>query len=331
MSEADKHSPLPPPSEPHSDFPLPGNWAQAWPIILWGILALALVFVFAESLGEIVVRPVYRAGSAAVALISVTAMIIYRRQLLEKFRDPSPSLIVAGISIVLLVLALSPFVEEKRWPFSAWFESDVATEAQKSTLIEWLQQAQGERDRTTAQRNVASARQSVLSTNRVAILDETDRMSANDKDRLANMFYELAQLFEAGEKLRQDCNDLNFAGHGAITDFVVSDLNGFTLSMNQISRETRDFVADTSRIKAKWAYYAPQLEYILGEDLDENNAMHAENALMLFKKYIDRWLSITNKDNPQVRELYIIGKMSLRTGWQNSASGLTEPAVVWKP
>jgi hypothetical protein len=134
----------PPPDHlpPHSDFPLPHSWGDAWPIILWGMLALALVFVFAESLGEIIVNPALRAGCAAVSLIGVTAMLIYRQALLAKFRDPKPSWIVGAICTLIWVLAASPFFEQKQWPFSAWF--DQGSEAQKATLIEWLQKAQSE-------------------------------------------------------------------------------------------------------------------------------------------------------------------------------------------
>jgi hypothetical protein len=112
-----------PPSEPapHSEFPIPRSWGEAWPIILWGMLAFSFVLVFADSMAAIIEKPLLRAGVAAVALLGVTAMLIYRDRLQAKFRDPSGSLIVGAICTVLLVLALSPFVEQPHWPFSAWF------------------------------------------------------------------------------------------------------------------------------------------------------------------------------------------------------------------
>jgi hypothetical protein len=132
--------------EPHSEFPIPRSWSQAWPIILWGMLAFSFVLVFAESLLALIENPMLRAGMAGVSLIGVTAMLIYRQTLLAKFRNPTAAQIILTISTVLLVIALSPFVEERRWPFLALFASQDNTEAQKATLIEWLRGAQAERD-----------------------------------------------------------------------------------------------------------------------------------------------------------------------------------------
>jgi hypothetical protein len=88
-------APIPPPSEsPHGDFPLPRNWGQAWPIILWGMLALAFTFVIAESLMAIIVAPLARAFTAFVALLCLTAIIIYRGWFLEKFKNPNKGLVV---------------------------------------------------------------------------------------------------------------------------------------------------------------------------------------------------------------------------------------------
>src|ERR1700730_10252555 len=86
-----------PASEPHGECPLPGNWGQAWPIILWGMLALAFCFVIADSLAALVSDPLTRAGAAFVALLGLTAMVIYRHWMLERFHNPSGGL-VAGVT-----------------------------------------------------------------------------------------------------------------------------------------------------------------------------------------------------------------------------------------
>jgi hypothetical protein len=114
------------------------------------------IHFFAESLGQIIVNPAYRAGTAAVALIGVTAIVIYRERLLEKFKDPSGGLIVGVISIGLLVLALSPFVEEKRWPFSAWFAAPRSEELEN--LRSQLTTLAQERDQARQQFATAQAR-----------------------------------------------------------------------------------------------------------------------------------------------------------------------------
>jgi hypothetical protein len=56
----------------------------------------------------------------------------------------SPNWAVATALALLLAVILSPWVQEKRWPFSAWFHENSTAKAQNATLIEWLQQAQSE-------------------------------------------------------------------------------------------------------------------------------------------------------------------------------------------
>jgi hypothetical protein len=65
--------------------------------------------------------------------------------------------------LILLVVTFSRFVEEQRWPFSAWGVYDISgAEAQKSTLIEWLQQAQRERDEAKQLAGEAEAQKATL-------------------------------------------------------------------------------------------------------------------------------------------------------------------------
>ena len=53
------------------------------------MLAFSLVLIFAESLAELIMSPALRAASAVIALMGVTALIIYRQSLLAKFRNPN--------------------------------------------------------------------------------------------------------------------------------------------------------------------------------------------------------------------------------------------------
>jgi hypothetical protein len=145
-----------PQSAPHSEFPVPRNWQEAWPVILWGMLALAFAFVIADSLAALISDPLMRAGGGVVALLGLTAMLIYRDWLWGKFRNPSGGLIAGVLCILLFVLATSPFVEQKRWPFSVWFASTPTdAEPQMAALVEWLTLAQRERDQAILERNSA--------------------------------------------------------------------------------------------------------------------------------------------------------------------------------
>jgi len=114
-------SPQPPKTpepSPHSDFPLPRNMSDAWGIVLWGMLALALAFVAAESLLEVFHNPIVRGLVALVALVALATMTVYRRALLARFKDPSAGLLFGGFLLLLMVLVFSPYVEQWRWPFS---------------------------------------------------------------------------------------------------------------------------------------------------------------------------------------------------------------------
>jgi hypothetical protein len=141
---------------PHSDFPLPRGWADAWPIMLWGMLALGFALVVTDSLMELIANPLARAATAFAALLGLAALLIYRGALLEKLRNPSSGLIAGVVCTLLRVLATSPFVEEKRWPFDAWFQGNSRVDTtQISTLIDWLQKAQQERDQAKQERDAA--------------------------------------------------------------------------------------------------------------------------------------------------------------------------------
>jgi hypothetical protein len=72
---------------------------------------------------------------------------------------------IATLIAFLLFIALSPLVEQKQWPFSEWFASSDTGEAlkkaqsdfdsQHTTLIEWLQTAQGETKQARQERDQA--------------------------------------------------------------------------------------------------------------------------------------------------------------------------------
>jgi hypothetical protein len=55
---------------------------------------------------------------------------------------------IGTLMAFLAFLSLSPYVEERRWPFASWFNYTIGAgaTAQKATLTEWLQKAQQERD-----------------------------------------------------------------------------------------------------------------------------------------------------------------------------------------
>jgi hypothetical protein len=104
----------------------------------WGAVISAFFLVFVEKL----VQGAY--GQALSSLVGggiVTAAALHSKTWLQK---TNPNWTFAAALALLFAIISTPWVEQKKWPFSTWFQSDTAAEGQKSTLIEWLQQAQSE-------------------------------------------------------------------------------------------------------------------------------------------------------------------------------------------
>jgi hypothetical protein len=180
----------------HSEFPIPASWTEAWPIILWGMLALAFAFVIADSLTAIIADPLARAVAGFVALLGLTAVLIYRSWLWQKLSNPSPGLIIAVLCSLLWVLATSPFVEQKRWPFQGWFNQtdNMGPEKQKTTLIDWLKRAQKERDNATAERNSAQIGWSADRKAMASIQKEVNDLTAKLDDAEQKLAHRLPTL-----------------------------------------------------------------------------------------------------------------------------------------
>jgi hypothetical protein len=185
-------------------------------------------------------------------------------------------------------------------------------QAQKATLIDWLQKAQQERnaarqDASAAQRQLVAIQQNMAAVQnqgqtRPAALDETARMPAGDKDRLADALYEFSQLFDQGDTLRSRCNHLNIDGRGSIVEFAYSDLPGFLNTSDNLIASSKEFTAHMNRLRDKWKYYATQINYILGNDPD-NHALIAQNAITEARNFVELWGKAGNSNKTEIREL----------------------------
>lgn len=123
-----------------SEGPFPKTIKEALPWITWGAIIFTFFLVFVEKL----VEGAY--GQALSALIGgglVTAMALHSKTWLEK---TNPNWAFAAALALLFAIISEPWIEQKKWPFTSWFQDSAAAEARGSTLTEWLQQAQHERD-----------------------------------------------------------------------------------------------------------------------------------------------------------------------------------------
>jgi hypothetical protein len=123
-----------------SEGPFPKTIKEAVPWVTWGAVVFTFFLVFVEKL----VEGLY--GQTLFALIGglvVTAVALHSKTWLQ---NTNPNWAFAVALALLFAVISVPWVEQKKWPFSAWFYDSTPAEARESTLIEWLQQAQRERD-----------------------------------------------------------------------------------------------------------------------------------------------------------------------------------------
>jgi hypothetical protein len=103
-----------------SEGPIPNSWKEAIPVVIWVVLVLGFGLLFTDSMGQLFKDPLWRGGFAIVAMLVLLAMLIYRKWLQERFRSLSGLSLLATIIALMLALALSPYVEQQRLPFSTW-------------------------------------------------------------------------------------------------------------------------------------------------------------------------------------------------------------------
>jgi hypothetical protein len=329
---------------------LPTTWREAVPYVIWIVLVLGFGLEFTTNLiHSNWPLAIWSFGSMA----GLVAVMLHWRQLRSWATTINPNWVVGCLLSLLLIIALLPFVEQKRYPFSIWFEDNPATEAHQATLIAWLQQAQQERDRaarereqeiisiqrdreaalneartvqaqlSAMQRNIAEDQtQTQAQASRPAILDETAKMAANDKERLANAFYDISQLLDRGRKLMGESGGL---AHGGIADIGRNDLPRLISVVDSLIADSKQFSDDMSHLQEKWKYYSRQIGYIIGDDSD-NHALLAQNALAEVKNYVASWGNIANSRDVDVAKLLYypqrdFGNSMTRFGeWLNECS-----------
>lgn len=103
---------------------LPKNWQEARPQIIWGVLVLGCGL---ELIISILDANFGRAFFALIGLLGFPAMLIHGEQIKQRLLTINPNWLVAAFALFLAGIILSPFVEEKRWPLSAWFPASGTT------------------------------------------------------------------------------------------------------------------------------------------------------------------------------------------------------------
>jgi hypothetical protein len=98
-----------------SDGPLPKTWQEAPPYIAWGAIVVACFLVFIERL----VAASYGEALAALIIgIAATAVALHSKDWLAR---TNPNWMYVAALLFVATLILWPNLEQRRWPFSAWF------------------------------------------------------------------------------------------------------------------------------------------------------------------------------------------------------------------
>jgi hypothetical protein len=95
----------------------PRNWKEFIPFFVWGGLVFTCAVVFIEKLVE---QSFGQAIAALLLGLGIAAVAIHSKTWLDK---TNPNWAFAVAALLLAAIILSPFVEEQRWPLSAWFRS----------------------------------------------------------------------------------------------------------------------------------------------------------------------------------------------------------------
>src|SRR5208282_6234636 len=139
---------------------LPKTWTEALPQVFWGVLILGFGPEFCVSILD---ANYGRALLAIVGLVALLAMLIHQEQLKQRLMTVNPNWIAGAFVLFLATIILSPFVEEKRWPFSAWFHAPSNTDQAANTAALAAFQAQlatVTQERDAARRELDMARKS---------------------------------------------------------------------------------------------------------------------------------------------------------------------------
>jgi hypothetical protein len=117
-----------------SDGPIPKNWREALPFLVWGVLIFACGF---EGIASLLHGEWLQAALGLGGMFGLTAMLIHWTRIRDNFADVR--WLMAAIMVALVVSALSPYVEQHRWPFSTVFHDAPPADAVAKAVEEQTQ------------------------------------------------------------------------------------------------------------------------------------------------------------------------------------------------
>jgi len=243
-------------------------------------------------------------------MAALAAVTLHWPQLRSWAATVNPNWVVACFALLLMTVGLTPFMGQQS------SHDNKGIEAQKSTLIEWLQQAQRERDEA-AKRLVAAEHQIGTATagapSQAAnppdhALEATRALAPADRERLAAALYDTAQLLDRAVKLSDDASREVFQ---IGTDLATPD-NPISSERLEVHRQRLASFLDTSRLywkdldamTDKWKYYDTQISYVVGDKPGEK-ARSLRDMIDSYIHYFDAWSKIKNIEERGPRALIV--------------------------
>jgi hypothetical protein len=92
----------------------PKSWGEASSALVWGVLIFAFGF---EGVASLIHGEWWQAAFGFGGMVGLCAMLIHWTRIKGAFQDIR--WLIGTAMVALIVVALSPYVEQRRWPFSA--------------------------------------------------------------------------------------------------------------------------------------------------------------------------------------------------------------------
>jgi hypothetical protein len=131
--------------------------------------------------------------------------------------------------------------------------------------------------------------------------------SKDDRDRLAQAFYEFSQSLDHGRNLMSLLN----VEHGAISTEGANIANNYQshiTKLREIAPLTKQYAKEFMELRNKWNYYREQTEYVFGDNPDNLGPGSLTNGAEGLANYLESWGSIPNKNNDNVLNLLATSK-----------------------
>ena len=93
----------------------PKSWAEAVPLVVWGTLVFACGF---ELVSSVVHGELWPSVYSGIGLFALLAMLIHGKAFVERLNNLDARWLVAAVIVLAFVSALTPYIEQRRWPFS---------------------------------------------------------------------------------------------------------------------------------------------------------------------------------------------------------------------